>query len=146
MTKMKIYMMQSIKHRCFDELKRDTVRQNTLKNLYDTDISLLSEDNVSQRIIENDFYKIIRNAGLKMKKFTMDIYTSSRLGDLSHKEIAALYNISTNRVAKEITKASKIMDTIIKDYLHVTVVFILTSIAAAACCPAARYFRELFFP
>lgn len=113
---MKAYLMQTLKHRCLNEIRRDTVRQTTFRNLYDTDIDMLSDDNISRRILEKDIYAILADAGLKMEKLTYDIYVSSRIGGLSHKEIAKLYGLTTGRVAKEIMKATGIMDFVLKKY------------------------------
>ena len=112
----KAYLMQTLKHRCLNEIRKDTVRQTTFRNLYDTDIDRLSDDNISRRILEKDIYAILADAGLKMEKLTYDIYVSSRIGGLSHKEIAKLYGLTTGRVAKEIMKATGIMDSVLKKY------------------------------
>ena len=65
--------------------------------------------------------ELMRNAGVKMKKLTFDIYVMSRFAGLSHKEIAEQYGITRNRVAKEIIKAGKVMEMLVSRYLHLLV-------------------------
>lgn len=68
-----------------------------------------------------------------MGRRTFDIYTSCRIGELSHRELSKLFGITPNKVAKEIMKASAIMEKIISDYLKIIILF-----AAAAGTFLAR--------
>lgn len=43
---------------------------------------------------ENDMREIIRLAGGRMKDLTLEIYTSSRFGGLSRKELAKIYGLT----------------------------------------------------
>ena len=124
--KIRSYFLQVVKHKCLNEIKRDGIRQNTYRNIYGVDISVLSDDNVTRHIAENDVRELLRIAGTRMSDLTLDIYTSSRFAGLSHKELAKIYGLTVNRVAKEITKATKIMQLIVKKYMHI-LVFIVQS-------------------
>lgn len=116
--KMKAYLMQTVKHRCLDFIRHENVRSNILKNIREIDIEILGEDDVTGRILERDISEILADAGIKMKKQTFDIFISSRIGGMSHKEIALKYGMTPNKVAKEIMQAMKIMKTVFRDYLH----------------------------
>ena len=118
---MKGYLMQAVRHRCLDELRKDSVRQAAFRNLCREDEEYLADDNVTRRMEESDVRELMRNAGVKMKKLTFDIYVMSRFAGLSHKEIAEQYGITRNRVAKEIIKAGKVMEMLVSRYLHLLV-------------------------
>ena len=83
--------------------------------------------------------EIMRLAGGRMKDLTLDIYTSSRFGGLSHKELAKLYGMTVNRIAKEISKANKIMGLIVRHYLPA----ILSGILAFRLRDGAGFFMNL---
>lgn len=120
------YLMQAVKHRCLNELRRDAVRQEGRKNLLKADCDLLLDDNITRDIVEKDVRKIFSYASTKMGSLTFDIYSASRLGNLSHKEIAGIYGITTNRVAKEIMKAAGIIEGIIRDYVRLIIIIVNT--------------------
>ena len=120
--KIKGYLLQVIKHKCLNEIRRDRIRQDAYRNIYNVDTSVLANDNVTGRIAENDAREILRIAGTKMSKSTLDIYTSCRFGDLSHKELAKLYGVSVNRIAKEIVKANKIIESIVRNFLWIALI------------------------
>lgn len=124
-SRIRAYLMLTVKHKCLDHLKHLAVKENALKNLYETDIEFLGNDNVTERIMERDIEEILSHAGTRMKRMTFDILVSSRLDGLSHKEIAEKYGISQGRVAKEIMHAMKIMKKLFKDYLHVIIPLLL---------------------
>lgn len=121
---MKAYMMQTVKCRCLDHIRLDSARRTSLKRLYEADEELLAEDTVSRKIAEWDLNKMLDAAGVRMDKLTFDVYVSSRLGGFPHKDIARIYGITQNRVAKEIMKAERIFRKIVKEYLHVFVIII----------------------
>ena len=123
--RLKGYLMLTVKHRCLDALKHLAARENALKNLYEADMEMLGNDNVTERIMEKDIEDILDRAGARMKRMTFDILVSSRLDGLSHKEIAEKYGITRGRVAKEIMHAMKIMEKLFKDYLHVILPILL---------------------
>lgn len=76
--------------------------------------------------------EIIRLAGGRMKDLTLEIYTSSRFGGLSRKELAKIYGLTVNRIAKEITKANRIMELLVRNYLDIIpVIFLLTAVFSA---------------
>ena len=119
--KMKGYLLQTIKHKCLNELKRNRIREIAYKNILEVKMSVLSDESLTWNIAEKDIREVLRLAGGKMKKETLDIYVSSRFGDLSHKELSKLYGMTVNRIAKEISKASKIMHEIVRKYLHIII-------------------------
>lgn len=121
--KMSIYLMQTVKHKCLNEIKKDSVRNGKRRSITEEDINLLSDDNVTRHIIEKDIHKALKAAGLKMDKLTFDIYIYSRIEGLSHKELAEKFGITQNRVAKEIMKAGKVMEKVFKEYMHIFVMF-----------------------
>lgn len=121
---MKAYLMRTVKCRCLDELRLDTARKASLKSLYEADAELLAEDTVSGKVARLDLNRMLDAAGMRMDKLTFDVYVSSRLGGFPHKDIARMYGITQNRVAKEIMKANRIFLKIVREYLHVIVFFI----------------------
>lgn len=121
MAEIKTYLFLMVKSKCLDEIRIDTARKENLKNLYEADLGRLSDDNVSRKMIEWDIRKVLEKAGMKMSKRTFDIYVSSRFGGLSHKELAKLYGVAQSRVAKDISKANKIVQMVVKEYLHIII-------------------------
>ena len=123
--KMSIYLMQTVKHKCLNELKRDYARLERRAAITEEDMLLLAEDNVTRHIIERDIMAAMQTAGLKIDKFTFDIYVASRVGGLSHKELSEKFAVTQNRIAKEIMKAGKIMEVLLKDYMHIFILFLM---------------------
>ena len=77
-------------------------------------LNVLSDDNVTRRIAENDMREIMRLAGGRMKDLTK------------------IYGLTVNRIAKEITKANRIMELLVRNYLDIIpVVFLLTAVFSA---------------
>lgn len=123
--KLRVYLMQTVKHKCLNELKHDMVRQKR-ENIYRMDSSLLADDNVTRNIIEKDIVRLLGDASLKMNRQAFDIYISSRFDGMSHKELAELYGITPNKVAKEIMKAGKIIERAMMDYLKIIIILLLS--------------------
>ena len=123
--RVKGYLLQIVKHKCLNELRREEVRKNVYRHMYDIDICILSDDNVTRHIAGSDIQAILRIAGSRMKDRTLEIYTSSRLRGLSHRELAKMFGMTANHIAKEITKANKIIEMVIRNYLHVILTVIL---------------------
>lgn len=127
--RIKGYLLQIVKHKCLNALKREEIKQNVYRNMYDIDISILSDDNVTRHIANSDIKAILRIAGSRMKDRTLEIYTSSRIKGLSHKELSKMYGMTVNHIAKEISKANKIIEMVIKNYLHVLLPVIIQIIS-----------------
>ncbi len=125
--RLKGYLMLTVKHRCLDALKHLAARENALKNLYEADMEMLGNDNVTEKIMERDMEWLLAQAGVRMKRQTFDILVSSRLEGMSHKEIAGKFGISEGRVAKEIMQAMKVLKKLFKDYLHIVMPLLLMS-------------------
>ena len=123
LAEMKTYLLLMIKDRCLNEIRLDTARRERLKDLFEADSDRLSDDNVSRRMVEWDMRKVLETAGSKMQKRAFDIYVSGKIGGLSYKELAKLYGVTQNRVSKDMYKANKIIQTVIRDYLHIITVF-----------------------
>ena len=118
LTKMKIYLMQTVKHKCLDAMRHDDAARKACANLYENSIRMLPGDNITQNVIRQDIYALIRDTGNKISRRTLDIYVSRKFHGLSHKELAGRFGITRSRVAKEISKAGKVIDEIIRRYFH----------------------------
>ena len=137
--RIKGYLLQIVKHKCLNALKREEIKQNVYRNMCDIDISILSDDNVTRHIANSDIKAILRIAGSRMKDRTLEIYTSSRIKGLSHKELSKMYGMTVNHIAKEISKANKIIEMVIKNYLHVLLPVIIQIISHFANGGGGRF-------
>lgn len=117
--RMKIYsyLLCTLKHKCLNELRKDTARQQNLEDLYDADCDLLADDNVSRNIIERDIAGMLGNAGIKVDRQTFDIYMAARFDGVPHKELADRYGITVNKVAKQVMAAGKVIEAAASSYL-----------------------------
>ena len=88
LTKMKIYLMQTVKHKCLDAMRHDDAARKACANLYENSIRMLPGDNITQNVIRQDIYTLIRDTGNKISRRTLDIYVSRKFHGLSHKELA----------------------------------------------------------
>ena len=115
---LKSYMYLMVRSRCLNEIRQDTARKENLKRLYSADMEFLSDDNVSRKMVECDFRKVMDMANMKVPKRAFDIYVSSKIGGMSHKELAKLYGVAQSRVAKDISKTNKIIQALLQSYLR----------------------------
>lgn len=126
--KLGIYLMQTVKHKCLNELKHEAVvRGHQRENLARMDRELLSDDSVTEYIMGKEVSGLFAKAASGMSRLSIDIYASSRIKGLSHKEISQQFGISPNRVAKEIMKVSRILETLVRNYLKIFIIVIPTA-------------------
>ena len=83
---LKSYMYLMVRSRCLNEIRLDTARKENLKRLYSADMEFLSDDNVSRKMVECDFRKVMDMANMKVPKRAFDIYVSSKIGGKQDKK------------------------------------------------------------
>lgn len=77
----------------------------------------LESSEIENSLFSNDVEKIIRRELAKMPELRRAIFSDSRFGLMTHKEISDKYQIPMRRVTWEITQALNTLKIALKDYM-----------------------------
>lgn len=117
------YILQSVKNKCLNYLKHVQVEIEYSKKhieLHDwevtTRIQTLEDEGYSQ-IFSSDIMKIVMESLSELPEQTRQIFVLNRLKNKSRKEIAALLNVSQQKVDYHINKANNHLLHRLKDYV-----------------------------
>lgn len=116
------YLLTIVKHKCLNYLKRVALEEQARDHFQALDkwelqlkISTLEACN-PERLLSDEIQGLVQKALRAMPAQTRDILIRSRYQSQSNKEIAAELHISVKAVEYHITKALKILRTVLKDY------------------------------
>ncbi len=122
-TNVPAYVLTIIKHKCLNHLRHLQTRDEVLNNLsihseweLKTRISTLEACEPSE-LFDAEIRTIIDKVLLKLPTKTRRVFLLSRYENKSHREIAAILNISTKGVEFHIAKVTSILRLALKDYL-----------------------------
>lgn len=117
------YILESVKNKCLNYLKHVQVEIEYSKKhieLHDwevtTRIQTLEDEGYSQ-IFSSDIMKIVMESLSELPEQTRQIFVLNRLKNKSRKEIAALLNVSQQKVDYHINKANNHLLHRLKDYV-----------------------------
>lgn len=120
----RMYIVQIIKNACYEYIRMNSIHSKIHNHLQDSrewqfQISLRSLDNpeIDANLFSNDVEKIIRRELDKMPELRRAIFSDSRFGLMTHKEISDKYQIPARRVTWEITKALESLRIALRDYM-----------------------------
>ena len=120
----RMYIVQIIKNACYEYIRMNSIHSKIHNHLQDSrewqfQISLRSLDNpeIEANLFSNDVEKIIRRELDKMPELRRAIFSDSRFGLMTHKEISDKYQIPARRVTWEITKALESLRIALRDYM-----------------------------
>ena len=116
--------MQIIKNTCYEYIRMNSIHSKIQNHIQDhkerqLQISLRSLENheIEANLFSSDVEKIIRRELDKMPELRRAIFSDSRFGLMTHKEISDKYQIPTRRVTWEITKALESLRIALRDYM-----------------------------
>ena len=119
-----MYIVQIIKNACYEYIRMNSIHSKIHNHLQDSrewqfQISLRSLDNpeIEANLFSSDVEKIIRRELDKMPELRRAIFSDSRFGLMTHKEISDKYQIPARRVTWEITKALESLRIALRDYM-----------------------------
>ena len=120
----RMYIVQIIKNTCYEYIRMNSIHSKIQDHIQDhkeqqLQISLRSLENheIEATLFSNDVEKIIRRELDKMPELRRAIFSDSRFGLMTHKEISEKYRIPLRRVTWEITKALDTLKIALKDYM-----------------------------
>ena len=120
----RMYIVQIIKNSCYEYIRMNSIHAKIHHQIQDRkewqfQISLRSLDNheIEANLFSSDVEKIIRRELDKMPQLRRAIFSDSRFGLMTHKEISDKYQIPTRRVTWEITKALESLRIALRDYM-----------------------------
>ena len=120
----RMYIVQIIKNACYEYIRMNSIHSKIHNHLQDSrewqfQISLRSLDNpeIEANLFSSDVEKIIRRELAKMPQLRREIFSDSRFGLMTHKEISEKYRIPLRRVTWEITQALNTLKIALKDYM-----------------------------
>lgn len=120
----RMYIVQIIKNACYEYIRMNSIHSKIQDHIQDhkeqqLQISLRSLENheIEATLFSNDVEKIIRRELDKMPELRRVIFSDSRFGLMTHKEISDKYQIPARRVTWEITKALETLKIALKDYM-----------------------------
>lgn len=120
----RMYIVQIIKNACYEYIRMNSIHSKIQNHIQghkerQLQISLRSLENheIEANLFSNDVEKIIRRELDKMPELRRVIFSDSRFGLMTHKEISDKYQIPARRVTWEITKALETLKIALKDYM-----------------------------
>ena len=120
----RMYIVQIIKNACYEYIRMNSIHSKIQNHIQDhkerqLQISLRSLENheIEANLFSSDVEKIIRRELAKMPQLRREIFSDSRFGLMTHKEISEKYRIPLRRVTWEITQALNTLKIALKDYM-----------------------------
>jgi RNA polymerase sigma-70 factor (ECF subfamily) len=114
---LKNYLFTSIRNRCFDFLKHQTVKSKlTQLNQYSGDVDEFTPENW---LVESEIKDIIEQSIEKLAPRCQEIFRLSRFQGLKNQEIADKLGLSKRTVEIQITNALKTLRKDLKPYLPI---------------------------
>lgn len=120
----RMYIVQIIKNACCEYIRVNSLHSKIHNHIQDRrewqlQISLrsLESSEIENSLFSNDVEKIIRRELARMPELRRAIFSDSRFGLMTHKEISDKYQIPIRRVTWEITKALDTLKIALKDYM-----------------------------
>ena len=123
------YVLTAVKHRCIDYLRHEQVCQdssNELYQLYSWELStrIATLENFEPAdIFTSEIQKLVDEALESLPERTRLVFVMSRYENKPYHEIAAVLGITTKGVEFHISKATKLLRVILKDYLPSFILF-----------------------
>jgi RNA polymerase sigma-70 factor (ECF subfamily) len=113
-TSLKSYLFIAVKYRCLNAIKKDQYRQKVHDQLYE---KLKDQFEDPDYYMVNELAQLIEQAVNELPETYREVFTRSRFGNLTNRQIAEELNISIKTVEYRITQSLKILRTKLKDYL-----------------------------
>ena len=123
------YILTTIKHKCIDHLRHQQIRQDVsdeISQIYAWELSgriVTLEDFEPYEVFTAEIQEIVDKTLDSLPEQTRRIFRMSRYENKSHKEIAALLEMTTKGVEFHISKSTKELRLALKDYLPVSLLF-----------------------
>ena len=124
------YILQTVKNKCLNYLKHIQVEVEYSKKhteLHEWEIETriqTLEDESYGTIFSKDIMKIVMESLSELPEQTRRIFVMNRLDDKPRKEIAALLNVSQQKVDYHINKANDHLCLKLKDYIPLVLLFL----------------------
>ena len=128
-TNIPAYVLTTIKHKCIDHLRHQQIRQDVsdeISQIYAWELSgriVTLEDFEPYEVFTAEIQEIVDKTLDSLPEQTRRIFRMSRYENKSHKEIAALLEMTTKGVEFHISKSTKELRLALKDYLPVSLLF-----------------------
>ncbi len=117
------YLMQAVKNRCLDHLRHFSVRQRHHDQTQNT--SLTEDSSTYNYVLYSELKDKLDEALRKLPKECREAFELNRFSTLKYKEIAKKLNVSQRTIEVRIGKAISILRELLKDFLHLLIVFFL---------------------
>jgi len=113
------YLFASVKHKCFDLLRKKNrdIRIQEITNEHDI------ADESFETYILSELEALFNKSLVKLPERCREVFELSRFQGLKNREIAARLNLSEKTVENQITKALHILKEELKDYLPLLALF-----------------------
>lgn len=118
------YFSKVLASKCLDVLKQrkrhqaghENMKHSLLEREMESILASRAEDGI---ILRSDLIERFNACKRQLPQLTVEIFISSRISGLTHKEIAKSFGLSTRRVNSEISAALKVFREEFRDYLPV---------------------------
>lgn len=116
-TSLKSYLLQSVKNKCFDELRHKKVVDSYI-------MSYMHNIDPENYILYSDLQKHLQEAIDKLPPKYRESFILSRYKNLKYKEISEQLNVSVRTVEERISKALMLLRVSLKEYFTIIFYFI----------------------
>lgn len=125
------YILISIKHRCLNWLRDQSIHLKVQENIHSTALRVISsriatiETNDPKGLYAEEISTIIKRELANMPSKTRKIFLANRFENMTYKEIGEKFGLSFNQVNFEIRKATQILRLSLKDYLPLLITLVI---------------------
>jgi RNA polymerase sigma-70 factor (ECF subfamily) len=117
------YILASVKNKCLNWLRDERNRLKIQQDMHSHSIRVFTERisnleaSSSEEMFEVEISSIVGQSLDAMPEKMRNVFTSSRIENLTYKQIAEKLNLSLNQVDFEMRKATEFLSRALKDYL-----------------------------
>lgn len=117
------YILVIVRNRCLDYLRAQSLHQKIEHEVYQLKQQLIAADIRSleafdsNEIFSEEIASIVRQSLEQLPELTRNVFLARRFNEMTYKEIADKYGVTTRRVEFELEKALKLLRVSLKDYL-----------------------------
>lgn len=130
-TNLPAYILVIVRNKCLDYLRAQSLHQKIEQEVYQLKQQVIAADIRSleafnpNEIFSEEIASIVQRSLDQLPELTREVFLARRFNEMTYKEIADKYGITSRRVEFELTKALKLLRVSLKDYLSALLILLV---------------------